>query len=879
MRIFFIVSSLLLLVACAPESDQATANPVAAEAGRPVAGFLAHTEARARKRVVSNLAYSLAIELDTTAHSYAGKVEIAFTYRGDGGPLTVDFSDGEVLAVHLNGEPITVTHNGHFITLPGGVLQRGKQLLSIEYTQNYSQDGTGLYRYTDPEDGKIYLYSNFEPYDAHRMFPHFDQPDLKATYTLTVQAPANWQVVSTTRETSVVEQGEQRLWTFPTTKLMSSYIFSLHAGEYTVFEDTDFRYPLRLFVRQSLAQYVVPEDWFVISRQGFDFFDEYFGLPYPFKKYDQLIVPDYNSGAMENVAAVTFNESFLSRGVSTRRERMDLANVILHEMAHMWFGDITTMAWWNGLWLNESFATYMAELALAGATEYQENWQEFFTGMKNWAYWSDQLVTTHAIELPVATTDDATTNFDGITYGKGASVLKQLGALLGADVFRQGVRDYLAANAWDNTELEDFMAAMAQVANKDLDGWTQRWLYQPGLNSIEARYSCEDGKISSMALMQSAPAEYPVLREQRTQIGLYAMQGQAFELKQSIPVIFKGESTPVEAAVGMACPDFVYPNYQDWAYIKVILDDSSIAAARANMNALQDPMQRTMVWYDLYSMVTDAQLPLTEYLDILALNLPQEQDLNTAHKLLDNLRSGFSYLHLVPAGPKLLPTVADRFEPLLWNLVENSNGDARHTWLAGYIDTANNETAFKRLRALLKGIDGFDLDQDQRWRIVLKLSEFRTPHHAEIARAEATRDLSSIGQENAVRAVVLAAREGEKWSWMERATAKNEEYSLRRSRTIQAGLFPWSSQRGLAAPYAQRMVDQLPELSERHDVTFHSAVTTGLFPRLCTLENVQRLKTASVDYKDLNPAIARGLKISAQMDERCVNIGALLGSG
>ena len=879
MRNFFIAAGILLLLACAPESDQAITKQVAAEPGRTVGGFLAHTEARHRKQVVVNPAYTLAIELDTSAQGYAGNVEIAFSYHGDSDPLTVDFSDGDVLAVHLNGKPITVTHNGHFITLPSGVLQRGKQVLSIAYTQNYSQDGTGLYRYTDPVDGKVYLYSDFEPYNAHRMFPHFDQPDLKATYTLTVQAPANWQVVSTTREASVVEQGEQRLWTFPTTELISSYVFSLHAGEYTVFEDKDFRYPLRLFVRQTMAQYADADEWFTVSRQGFDFFDEYFGLPYPFKKYDQLIVPDYNSGAMENIAAVTFNESFLSRGESTRRERLDLANVILHEMAHMWFGDITTMAWWNGLWLNESFATYMAELALAGATEYKENWQEFFMGMKNWAYWEDQLVTTHSIELPVATTDDATTNFDGITYGKGASVLKQLGALLGADVFRQGVRDYLAANAWDNTELDDFMGAMAQAANRDLDGWTQRWLYQPGLNSIEARYSCEDGKISSLQLIQSAPAEYPVLREQRTQIGLYAMQGEVFELKESIPVIFRGESTPVAAAVGIVCPDFVYPNYQDWAYIKVNLDDRSIAAARANINALQDPMQRTMVWYDLYSMVTDARLPLTEYLDILALNLPQEQDLSTASDLLGNLRSGFSYLHLVPAGAELLPIVADRFEPLLWELVENSSGDARQTWLAGYIDTANNETAFQRLAALLKGPDGFGLDQDQRWRIVLKLNEFRTPHHAEIARAEAARDRSSIGQENAIQAVVLAAREAEKWSWMERATARDEEYTLRRSRTIQAGLFPPTSQRALAAPYAQRMIDQLPELSARHDVTFHSNVTVGLFPRLCTAENVQRLKTASVDYKDLNAAIARGLKVSAQMDERCVNIGALLGSG
>jgi hypothetical protein len=275
-------------------------------------------------------------------------------------------------------------------------------------------------------------------------------------------------------------------------------------------------------------------------------------------------------------------------------------------------------------------------------------------------------------------------------------------------------------------------------------------------------------------------------------------------------------------------------------------------------------------------MVVDAKLPLTDYLDIVAANLPQERDLNTASELLDNVRSGFGLLQQVPQGVELLQIYADRFEPLLWNLVENSSGDARQTWLAGYIDTANNDAAFERLALLLKPTGGVKLDQDQRWSIVLKLSEFRRPHHAELARAEAERDKSSIGRENTVLALVLAARDSEKESWMERAVAKDESYSLRRSRTIQGGLFPYSSQRHMAAPYADLMFEQLPLLSDRHEVGFHDRVTSGLLPRLCTPENAQRLKDASVSYADLNPAIVRGLKVAAQMDERCVKIVALL---
>lgn len=871
MRNLLISGGLLLLAACSPEPQ--TSHPASI---RDAGGFLHQSEAAYRKQVIANPAYALDIELDREAGIFAGTVTMDFEYSGDGSPLTIDFAGGQVLALTLNGEPAAYEYNDYFITLSAGLLSAGPQQLVVEYTQHYSQDGSGLYKYTDPEDARSYLYTDFEPYDANRMFPHFDQPDLKAYFSLQVDAPANWQVVSTTRESAIQPRGERQLWTFPRTELMSSYIFSLHAGEYDVFEDKDFRYPLRLFVRKSMAQYAKPDQWFELTRQGFDFFDDYFALAYPFKKYDQLIVPDYNSGAMENIAAVTFSETFLQRGESTRLQDLNLANVIMHEMAHMWFGDITTMSWWNGLWLNESFATYMAELALNQATQYEENWHEFFTGMKNWAYWEDQLVTTHPIELPVDTTDDAFTNFDGITYGKGASVLKQMGAFLGDDTFRQGVRDYLAANAWGNTELEDFIGALAKAADRDLDDWSQSWLYSAGLNSIEVSYSCENGVIREMSLLQSAPDEYPTLRSQRTQLGFYTMDGEKLLLADVIPVTFDGAVTPVAAATGKTCPDFIYPNYDDWAYIKVNLDERSIQTARANVNALDDPMQRSMVWYDLYSMVVDGKLPLNEYMDILALNLPQEEDLSTASDLLGNLRSSFSYLHSVPAGETYLTHYAAVFEPLLWTLVDQSSGDARRTWLSGYISTANNEAAFARLEALLKGVDGFELDQDQRWSIVMKLNEFTRPHHAALARSEADRDQSSIGKERAVQSMVLAARGDEKMAWMERAVAKDGEYTLRRSRTIQSGLFPYSSQRSLAAPYADRMMAQLPELSERHDVTFHDRVTAGLSPRLCTAQNVKRLRDASREYADLNPAIVRGLKISAQMDERCVTIGERL---
>jgi aminopeptidase N len=872
-----ILSLSVLLNACARE-DAATSRAALGPAREP-GSFLTREEATHRKRAISEPAYRLSVDLTGGPDDFAGEVDMTFNYSGEQSPLTVDFRDGKVESVLLNGEPLAVDYNGYFITLPAGSMNPGPQRLQIHYTHPYSQDGAGLYRYEDPEDGRIYLYTDFEPYDANRLFPHFDQPDLKAQYSLSVRAPAGWQVISAMAESSVAREGDTDIWTFPATPPLSSYVFSLHAGEYAVFEDQAFRYPLRLFVRQSMREYADPEFWFEVTRQGFDYFDGYFALPYPFGKYDQLLVPDYLSGAMENVAAVTFNESRLNRGEVTRQERMSLAKVIMHEMAHMWFGDITTMAWWNGLWLNESFATVMAQLATAEGTEFEEAWHDFFTTTKQWAYWEDQLVTTHPIELPVADTDEAFTNFDGITYGKGASVLKQLIFLLGPDVFRQGVRDYLAANAWANTELEDFIDALAGAADRDLSDWTENWLYTAGLNGIQADFSCQAGRIHSMSLEQSAPEDHPTLREQRTRVALYRLEDDALVLERAIPVLFSGARTSVKTAKGAPCPDYVTPNYEDHAFIKVTLDDRSLATISEHIGALANPLQRSMAWYDLFSMVQDARLDLTAYLDILEANLADESDLSAAADLLWNLRRSFGYLHQVPAGAELLPGVAERFERLLWEQVQNSRDDARQLWLAAYIDTAGNETAWRRLEGLLDGrvrLDGFELDQDQRWRIVLKLSEHRRPGHEELARIEVDRDRSSIGKSNRLKAEVLAARGEEKYRWMQAAIENDENFTLQRSRDIVGSLFPSSSQRQLAEPFAVEMIAQLPAIDAEHTVTFHDRVTSMLLPRLCTLENVERLKAAAERYSDLSPAIVRAIRVAAQQDERCVNIGRRL---
>ena len=359
-----------LLLGCTDSPDAPDAEPLAT--ARAAAPMLTEEHARERSARVGGVAYDLVFELDGEADEFSGLVSIDFELKDAGRDLTVDFAGGTVEGVAVNGESVDSAYNGYFLTLPTRALAARPNTVEIKFSHPYRSDGDGLYRFRDPLDGRDYLYTNFEPYDANRLFPCFDQPDLKATYAARVTVPAAWQVISVTRESNVEDQGERKVWTFPPSARISTYIYALHAGEYQHWASTAGDIPLRLFARTLMAERVHPEHWFVPIQQGFAFFENYFENPYPFGKYDQVIVPHFNSGAMENLGAVTFSERYLHSGKVTRPARRSLASVILHEMAHMWFGNLVTMNWWNGLWLNEAFATFLANLALREGTEFTE---------------------------------------------------------------------------------------------------------------------------------------------------------------------------------------------------------------------------------------------------------------------------------------------------------------------------------------------------------------------------------------------------------------------------------------------------------------------------------------------------------------------------
>jgi len=484
----------LSLSGCGPAPTDSAGPP----GERAAARGLDQASAELRSRQLSAIEYQLAIELNAKGEPFSGSVAITFNLTPQGAPLTIDFTGGTIVAVVANGVAVPFSYNGYFVSLDEAQLQIGANRLQIDYSHPYSSDGAGLYYFTDPADNTVYTYSDLEPYDANRILPLFDQPDLKASFELTVTAPAHWQVVSNQRESAIEELDGQRRWQFPAGKKHSSYVFALHAGDYAMVElepyhDGELTIPMRLFSRQSLRDYLPVPEWQQITHHGFAFFNQFFGIDYPFGKYDQLAVPDFNSGAMENIGAVTFNDSYCCLpGKRSLSEQSFFRNAILHEQAHMWFGNLVTMAWWDDLWLNESFAEIAGYFALEAMAEddaaREQLWTDFLWQRKTWGYRDDDYVTSHPIRGPLTHTDGVRSAIDGITYAKGGAVLRQLRERLGDETFIAALRDYIQRHSYANTRYEDLLTAFSRAAGEPQESWSQSWMKTIGVNRVVADY-------------------------------------------------------------------------------------------------------------------------------------------------------------------------------------------------------------------------------------------------------------------------------------------------------------------------------------------------------------------------------------------------------
>jgi aminopeptidase N len=843
--------------------------------------YLSQEDAAARAARVSKVAYSLDFQL-TGDPTFAATTVVDFDLSDASEALTLDLDKASIGKLVVNGKAVAPAYNGSFITLPAESLRRGRNSVRVEFTREHSTNGEGLHRYVDKADGRVYLYSHFEPAAAHQMFANFDQPDLKATYTLTATAPKDWVVVSSTRETKVDDLGATKRWHFPTTPLLSTYNFSMHAGPYHVWEDTSGKYPMRLFARESLTKQVWPKDWFKWTGDGLKYYDEYFGIPYPFKKYDQVLVPQFIYGAMENAGAVTFAEGrFISESPLTAQRRQSLSSVILHEMSHQWFGDLVTMRWWNGLWLNESFASYMATLGSAKSGEFEQPWLAQYRS-KQGAYRLDESLATHPVEVPVPSTANAFDNIDSITYTKGAAVLHQLRHQVGDETFRRGVHDYLVKYSYRNATLADFIGSVAQAAGRDLGPWAREWLYQPGVNVLAADFECADGKVSRFTLRQSAAnAAYPTLRTQLVQVAIFGVEGGKLVLADKVPVTYSGAATEVPALVGKACPALVYPNYEDWGFAKVTLDERSFATARAHLTDSDDIMLRAMLWQSLSDGLRERRVALPDYIDAVLANIDRETDYTLVRQglgYLDNAQELLrSFGNDSPATRKYAQGATRRIEDAAWagTLANAGQRDKARSWLSTWIDAAHTPAAIARLRELLDGklkLPGIEIDQQTRWQLVYELNRYDAPGSAALIDAELARDGSEDGQRSALAARVARPDPEVKAQWLAKIQAlPTAELPYARLRTAMGSLYP-AGQEALAAASQQQRYDTLAAIDAHADRVFMRTYSGSMLGGTCTADSVARLKAVLAAKPAVGEGTLRDLESELEGDERCLAI-------
>ncbi len=878
MKFFFhAVFSILIALTSGILQANATESSHSAPDARADNAFLSQSDAKKRTERISNIAYELTVTL-TGKEDFSGISKISFELSDIDSAMTIDLDNANITELIINNKPTAILYNKWFITLPRESLIKGGNTVTVSYTRPHNNDGNGLHRMLDPVDGEVYIYSNFEPDTAHHMFALFDQPDLKASYQITAIVPAPWQVVSTMRETSIDDLGETRRWNFPATKQLSSYVFSLHAGPYKMWQDTTGKYPLRLFSRQSVAALIVPADWFNYTTKGLAFFEDYFGIPYQFEKYDQLLVPDLNAGAMENVAAVTFNErDFLHKSAMSEAQHEQLAGVIMHEMAHQWFGNMVTMKWWNGLWLNESFASFLGTMATAEATKFPHVWQSFFSENKQSAYTLDQQSLTHPIDTEVASTANANDNFDAITYDKGASALKQLRHLLGEEVFREGVHNYLSKYAYKNATQEDFIDSLSKTANRDLQRWTRQWIYSAGVNTISAKYTCKKGKIKAFALYQNpAGIALPELREQRVQIALFKLNKQGLESNKVVAVIYQGAITPLPELIDAPCPDLAFPNYEDWAYVKVKLDKQSFSTATKHLSQVHDPLLRAMLWQNFWDGVTDGDFPLNELFNIVFQHAPTEKDYTLLTQILNQSMTALDALNLMAPGAIYTVRTALDLEQMTWAGTQANKGESSllRRWFDAYISTARSKAALENLRLFLEGKLSFVLmpiDQDLRWKIITQLNRLNYPGSLELITAESILDNSDRGQASAIGATVVRPDTAIKAQWLETIFDLKTKLPLSSIQVAMENIYP-NEQLALSETSANERLTKLAQLDKIAGTVYMTHYLANMIPASCSAASNQRLKAAIAQFTELSDASKRALVSKFEDDVRCVSI-------
>jgi aminopeptidase N len=748
-------------------------------------------------------------------------------------------------------------------------LAAGPHIITVDATMRYSRDGRGLHRFVDPTDGIVYLHSQFEPFHALQVFACLDQPDLKTSFELSVDAPADWVVVSNEDVSARPAEGAAGRWVFGPTPPMSTYLAAVVAGGYVrsngEYQRADgTRVPLGLYVRRSLAEHLDGEEILDLTRAGLAYFENVFDR-YPYRKYDQLFVPEFSAGAMENPGCVTFTEAYVFRSRVTDTVRERRAETVLHEMAHMWFGDLVTMRWWDDLWLNESFATFMSVLAMVEATRWDAAWVTFLDSEKTWAKFQDQLPSTHPIADEMFDVESVHQNFDGITYAKGASVLRQLVAWVGQDAFLAGCRDYFARHAWGNTTLADFLEALERASGRKLSAWRDEWLMTTGVNLLTPDVSVSpDGVYRSVRIVQSDPAPLwrteghaPILRRHRLAIGVYDLEGGALVRRERIELDVQGEVTEIAELSGQRAGDLLLLNDDDLTFARIALDDRSLITATSHLADFVDPMPRALVWSAAWDMLRDALLPASGFVKLVVGNLAHDEQVGVLQRLLMRASAAVERY----AAPANRDGLRAALRTQARDALERSAPGSDHqlAWFRHWASLAADTSDLDVLLRMLDGRDefpGLAVDTDLRWSIIIALAH---ADHADAALidAELRRDDTDLGQRHALTARAIRPDAAAK-AWARARLRDDQDLSHTLARQLWAG-FNQLDQEQLAVAYLQDFPVDLDHVWATRTLDFAIEFAAGMFPHAAVDAGLLAMTDAILGRPDLAKPLRRAV--------------------
>jgi aminopeptidase N len=771
---------------------------------------LAQSEARARAAALDVSSYDIVLDLtdgsgNPGSNTFRGVTTISFTSSEVGLSTFIEVAAHAVRSATLNGAAVDISG----WTAETGLALTGlaaQNTLIVEADFPYSQSGQGLHRAVDPADKEVYLYSQFETADAQKVFACFDQPDLKSVYTWHAKVPKHWSVISNAPIERVEDGQHDKTVHFEQSAKMSTYVTALCAGPYHEVRTSHDGVDLGLFCRQSMAEHLEADELFEITKQGFDFFQSQFAVRYPLPKYDQLWVPEFNAGAMENFGCVTHTDTYLFRSSVTDFEREQRANTVLHELAHMWFGDLVTMQWWDDLWLNESFAEWASHWCNAEATRFTDAWTTFLSLRKNWGYAQDQLTSTHPVYCDMPDVEAVEVNFDGITYAKGASVIKQLVAYVGIEAFVTGIRSYFKQNLWGNATFNDLLTALEESSGRELRSFAASWLETAQVNTLRPTVQLrEDGTYQQVTVEQAAPDSHPTLRPHRIGVGLYDLVDNTLVRRNRLEVDVAGPQTVIDELVGVRAADVLLLNDDDLTYAKLRLDERSMATVIEHLSGFQSALPRALCWAAAWDMTRDAEMAGRDYIALVSNALPDERDINL---VTTSLRQASLVLTQF-VDPAWAPTGWARLaETAKAALAAAPAGSGfQLAWARAFVGAARSEADLDTVAGWLRGDglpEGITIAGELRWQLVQNLVA-NGRAGLDVIEAEHTADRTAAGDSGAGLATALIPTpEGKEAVWAE-LTGQDSPPNWR-NRALVLGLHH-PSQVELTAPYAAKFFE------------------------------------------------------------------------